>query len=130
MDPHFEYQLGLTRRQFFGTSGLRLGGLALGMLMANQGSRAQQPARVHPPLPELRHFPPRANSLIYLHMNGGRAQMDLWDYKPQLQAYFDRDLPASIRRGQRITTMTSGQGRLPVAPSRFAFQRSGKSGIW
>ena len=53
---------------------------------------------------------------IYLHMNGGPAQMDLWDYKPKLAEYFDKDLPESIRHGQRITTMTSVQKRLPVSP--------------
>ncbi len=130
MDPLFEYNLGLTRRQFFGNSGLRLGGLALGMLMGNRTAQAQQNAPVHPPMTGLPHFPPKAKSLIYLHMNGGPAQLDLWDYKPRLQEYFDRDLPQSVRRGQRITTMTSGQGRLPVAPSKFRFHRAGQCGTW
>src|SRR5690606_23906467 len=89
---------------------------------------AQQ--RVHPPLPGFPHFPPKAKSLIYLHMNGGPAQMDLWDYKPKLAEYFDKDLPESVRMGQRITTMTSGQARLPVAPSMFKFSQHGKCGMW
>jgi hypothetical protein len=130
MNPLFDYNLDQTRRQFFGHSGIRLGGLALGMLMGDRNAKAQQSSQVHPPLPGLPHFPPKAKSLIYLHMNGGPTQLDLWDYKPQLQAHFDRNLPDSVRRGQRITTMTSGQGRLPVAPSKFRFQRSGESGIW
>ena len=66
----------------------------------------------------------------YLHMNGAPSQLDLWDYKPQLQAHFDKDLPDSVRGGQRITTMTSGQARFPVAPSQFAFAQHGKSGTW
>ncbi len=56
--------------------------------------------------------------------------MDLWDYKPQLRSFFDKDLPDSVRQGQRITTMTSGQSRLPVAPSMFDFQRHGECGTW
>jgi hypothetical protein len=63
-------------------------------------------------------------------MNGAPAQMDLWDYKPGLKDYFDKDLPDSIRMGQRITTMTSGQSRLPVAPSKFAFRQHGQCGRW
>ena len=63
-------------------------------------------------------------------MNGGPSQMDLWDHKPQLAEYFDKDLPHSVRMDQRITTMTSGQSRLPVAPSIFEFQQHGGCGMW
>ncbi len=63
-------------------------------------------------------------------MVGGPPQMDLYDYKPQMRAYFDRDLPDSIRMGQRLTTMTSGQARFPIAPSKFRFARHGQSGMW
>ncbi len=52
-------------------------------------------------------------------MNGGPSQIDTWDYKPGLAEQFDKDLPDSIRQGQRITTMTSGQKRLPVAPEQI-----------
>ena len=131
MHPVFEYHLHQTRRQFFGTSGLRLGGLALGMLMGNRAANAQPPApRMHPPLPGLPHWAPKAKSLIYLHMNGAPSQIDLWDYKPQLERYYDQDLPESVRRGQRLSTMTSGQGRHPVAPSKFKFHQHGRCGAW
>lgn len=130
MDPLFERSLHLTRRQFFGNTGLRLGGLALGLLMGERAAKAQANPLVHPALPGLPHFPPKAKSLIYLHMNGGPSQLDLWDYKPGLQNHFDQNLPESVRRGQRITTMTSGQARLPVAPSKFRFTRCGESGTW
>src|SRR5207248_2721020 len=97
----------------------------------NRAASAQQPApQMHPPLPGLPHFPPRAKALIYLHMNGAPTQLDLWDYKPQLQRYFNEPLPESVRRGQRLTTMTSGQGRFPVAPSKFRFTRHGQCGTW
>jgi len=89
---------------------------------------AETSGRVHPPLEGLPHFPPKAKSIIYLHMNGGPSQIDLWDYKPELADQFDKDLPDSIRKGQRITTMTSGQARLPVAPSKFKFQQHGQCG--
>ena len=138
MDPASEYLLQQTRRQFFGATGVRLGGAALGLLAASARGAApisKVPAavpveRVQPPLKGLPHFAPKAKSIIYLHMNGGPSQIDLWDYKPKLVEQFDKDLPDSIRKGQRITTMTSGQARLPVAPSMFKFAQHGKCGTW
>jgi hypothetical protein len=133
MHPLLEHNLHQTRRQFFGTSGLRLGGLAMA-LMAGRSAGASESAspaeRMHPPLPGLPHFPPKAKAVIYLHMNGGPAQMDLWDYKPAMGDFFDKDLPDSVRMNQRITGMTSGQARFPVAPSMFKFAQHGKCGRW
>ena len=132
MNPIHEHQLLQTRRQFFGSAGLRLGSLALAQLLGGADtSRAAAPTgRVHLPQPGFPHFAPRAKSLIYLHMNGGPSQIDLWDYKPELQKHFNEELPKSIRGEQRITTMTSGQGKLPVAPSMFKFAQHGECGRW
>ena len=76
------------------------------------------------------HFPPKAKRVIYLHMVGGPSQMDLFDYKPEMAKWYDKDLPASIRQGQRLTTMTSGQARFPVAPSKYRFAQKGQCGMW
>jgi len=136
MNPLFEFHLNQTRRQFFGNTGIRLGGLALttlgaGKLAAAAAAAGAPPvARVHPSLPGFPHFAPKAKRLIYLHMNGAPSQLDLWDHKPKLQEYFDKDLPDSVRNGQRITTMTSGQSRFPVAPTMFKFHQAGQSGRW
>ncbi len=135
-DPAREFLQTQTRRHFFQGAGLKVGGLALSGLLAKDlaaestvGGSAASSARVHPPLPGLPHFAPKAKRIIYLHMNGAPSQLDLFDYKPGLAKYFDQDLPDSVRNGQRITTMTSGQNRFPVAPSKFRFSRCGKSGI-
>ncbi|MEL6109102.1 MAG: DUF1501 domain-containing protein, partial [Planctomycetota bacterium] len=126
MNPFLEYQSGLNRRQFFTGAGLSLGGLAL----AGVDSRSVGAAdAMHPPLTGLPHFAPTAKRLIYLHMNGAPSQLDLFDHKPGLQDYFDKELPDSVRNDQRITTMTSGQARFPVAPSKFKFHRCGESGM-
>jgi hypothetical protein len=131
MNPLFEFHRNQTRRQFFGDTGIRLGGLALAALGAGKlNAAAPAVARVHPPLPGFPHFAPKAKRLIYLHMNGAPSQLDLWDHKPKLQEYFDKDLPDSVRNGQRITTMTSGQARFPVAPTMFKFHQAGQSGRW
>jgi hypothetical protein len=132
MHPLAEYHLNQTRRQFFGTAGVRLGGLAMAMLAGRSATAAngKPVARVHPPLPGVPHFAPKAKAVIYLHPNGGPSQLDTFDYKPKLVEQFNKDLPATIRMGQRITTMTSGQARLPVAPSLFKFSQHGKCGMW
>ena len=72
----------------------------------------------------------KAKRAIWLFMSGGPSQLDLFDYKPDLGQYFDQDLPESVIGGQRLTGMTSGQARLAIAPSRFAFARGGQSGAW
>jgi hypothetical protein len=132
MDPLIDHQILQTRRQFFGNVGLRLGGLALAQMLGRESvSAASAPSKLmHPPLAGLPHFAPKAKSVIYLHMNGGPSQIDTWDYKPGLQAYFDKDLPDSVRNGQRLTGMTSGQTRFPIAPSLFKFAQHGQCGRW
>jgi hypothetical protein len=76
------------------------------------------------------HFAPTAKRVIYLHMVGGPSQMDLYDYKPVMGDWYDKDLPESVRMGQRLTTMTSGQARFPIAPSKYKFAQHGKNGMW
>ena len=134
MNPCYEYLNHLTRRQFFSGAGLAMGGVALNWLAPRLGAAGLSSdalnARVHPSLAGFPHFAPKAKRIIYLHMNGGPSQLDTFDYKPGLQERFDQDLPESIRQGQRITTMTSGQTRFPVAPSIFKFAQHGQSRAW
>jgi hypothetical protein len=130
MHPLEEHYLTLTRRRFFGTAartvGAGLGTLALASLLGKRASAHPGTIAIGP------HFPPKAKRVIYLHMEGAPSQIDLWDYKPGLRERFDQDLPDSIRQGQRLTTMTSGQTRFPVAPSIFKFSRyaNNQDGIW
>lgn len=122
-EAHFQQ---LTRRHFFGQAGLGLGTAALASLMANNPVQAEANAG----LPELPHFAPKAKRAIYLFAAGAPSQIDTFDYKPKLNELFDTDLPESIRNGQRLTTMTSGQNRFPIAPSKFKFQQYGENGTW
>ena len=87
------------------------------------------PSEVHPALPGLPHFASKAKAVIYLHMNGGPSQLDTWDYKPNLLKEYQKSLPKEFL-GDRITTMTSGQAKFPVAPSRFKFSQHGECGRW
>ena len=76
------------------------------------------------------HHAPKAKQVIYLHMVGGPPQMDMYDYKPVMNEWYDKDLPESVRNGQRLTTMTSGQARFPIAPSKYKFEQVGQNGMW
>ncbi|MDB6035210.1 MAG: hypothetical protein JWM16_5548 [Verrucomicrobiales bacterium] len=120
-----------TRRQFFRKFGSFMGSAALASLWPGM-ARGEAPAaafagKAKPPGP---HFAPKAKHIIYLHMVGGPPQMDLYDYKPVMGEWFDKDLPETIRMGQRLTTMTSGQKRFPIAPSKYKFAQHGKAGMW
>lgn len=117
----------LTRRHFLGHAGLGLGSAALASMMGNTACAESKP---HGGLPGLPHFAPKAKRAIYLFMAGAPSQLDMLDHKPKMDKLFDTDLPESIRQGQRLTTMTSGQKRFPIAPSKYKFKQYGKSGAW
>ena len=125
MNLEDQYRQFLTRRHFFGRSSLGLGTAALASLLGRKDATARTGG-----LDGVPHFAPKAKHVIFLHQSGGPAQMDLFDYKPQLRKYQGIELPDSVRMGQRITGMTSGQGTLPVASSIFKFSRCGQSGAW
>jgi len=131
MHPYDQAVLTETRRQFFGRAARGLGLTALASML---GENLLADVVSKPPaaggLPGLPNFAPKAKRAIYLHMVGAPPQMDLLDYKPGLKDWFDKDLPDSVRRGQRLTTMTSGQSRFPIAPSVFKFDRHGQNGAW
>jgi hypothetical protein len=128
MGPFHEHLQAMTRRHFFARSAVGLGAAALASLLPERAAAAPETATGG--LPGLPHFAPKAKRAIYLFMNEGPSQMDMWDYKPKMADLFDKDLPESIRNGQRLTTMTSGQSRFPIAPSKYKFTRHGKCGRW
>ncbi len=125
MNLYQDFVLNVTRRYFLSAGSHLLGGAALASLLGQEAARAAPAHRAPGP-----HFPPKARHVIYLHMVGGPSQIDLYDYKPKMADWYDKDLPDSVRMGQRLTTMTSGQARFPIAPSMFKFQRHGKIGMW
>jgi hypothetical protein len=122
----------LTRRRFFERGSHVLGGAALASLLAEGPAIAaatgdgivRVPGAIGP------HYAPKAKQVIYLHMVGGPPQQDMFDYKPVMNDWYDKDLPESVRNGQRLTTMTSGQNRFPIAPSKYKFERHGQCGMW
>jgi hypothetical protein len=131
MEPPDETGLALTRRHFFGRSATGIGMAALASLLGQElRGDSTTGTKVHGGLPGLPHFPPKAKRVIYLFQSGGPSQMELFDYKPRLQEFQGKDLPESVRMGQRLTGMSASQSSFPVVPSKFQFARYGNSGAW
>jgi hypothetical protein len=130
MDPLREKSLLMTRRHFFGRGAMGIGAAALGSLLnpnlfsafANEAAAGRILGNTD--------FAPKAKRVIYLFMAGGPSQIDMFDYKPGLEKLHNTELPASVRMGQRLTGMTSGQSSFPVVKSLFKFNQHGKSGAW
>lgn len=128
-DPFLENRLGITRRHFLGKLSLGIGAAALGSLLTPNLWHSNRESSDSLPL-GLPHFAPKARRVIYLFQNGAPSQLESFDYKPLLNQRMGEDLPASIRMGQRLTGMTSGQERFPLVGSKFPFRQHGQSGAW
>src|SRR5256885_16816836 len=113
----------MTRRHFLLNTSSGIGTAALATLLAKD-------AQAGTGLPGLPHFAPKAKRVIYLFQHGAPSQLDLFDYKPQLQSQHGKDLPESVRMGQRLTGMTAYQSNFPTANSIFRFNQHGQSGTW
>lgn len=134
MHPLDEYALSLTRRHFFGKSVCALGTVALASLLGSgtQAKQEKKPGDTSPRvggLTGIPHFAPKAKRVIYLFQSGGPSQIELFDPKPMLKDKHGIELPDSIRMGQRLTGMTSGQKNFPVIASKFKFSKQGKCGM-
>src|SRR5262249_22803462 len=106
MDPRQELDRALTRRTFLARSGISLGGLGLASLLGGDLCAG----------PRLPHFAPKAKRVIYLFMSGGPSHLDLFDPKPKLTQLQGKELPESLRKGQKVTAATARQGSLPLVP--------------
>ena len=133
MDEIIEQTRLISRRQLLTRTSLGLGAVALSSLInptlfaAAPSGPATRPSGGSFRAP---HFAPKAKRVIYLFQSGGPSHLELFDYKPKLDALYGTDLPPSVRMGQRLTGFTSGQAKLPVIPSKFAFKQSAKGGVW
>jgi hypothetical protein len=122
-DEQLQLAQQLNRRHFLNQSGrLSLGAMALKLLGSHQACAE--------PSNGLERLLPKAKRVIYLHQSGAPSQFESFDYKPGLKKLQGTELPESIRQGQRLTGMTSGQKKFPVASSMFDFQQHGESGAW
>ncbi|MCR9199339.1 MAG: DUF1501 domain-containing protein [Planctomycetaceae bacterium] len=118
-----ELMTGLARRAFLKRSTGAVGAMALASLLSESRAATGEAAAA------VTHKA-KAKRVIYMFQSGAPSQQDLFDYKPAMQEYFDKDLPPEVRNGQRLTTMSSGQSRFPIAPTKYQFQQHGESGAW
>jgi hypothetical protein len=122
------FRLNVTRRHFLTKAGLGIGSAALGtMLFKDQLFGTSEATNI--PL-GVAQFAPKAKRIIYLFQNGAPSQLETFDYKPLLNKMHGEELPASIRKGQRLTGMTSNQESFPLVGSTFGFAQHGQSGAW
>ncbi|NBR07734.1 MAG: DUF1501 domain-containing protein [Planctomycetes bacterium] len=124
MNPLIDFNNRMRRRAFLNHSASSLGTAAIAGLIARD-AKAQENALNH-----LTHFAPRAKRVVYLFQSGGPSHLELLDYKPKLKKFHGTELPDSIRQGQRLTGMTSGQKSFPIIAPKFEFNQAGKSGTW
>ncbi|MDB4284563.1 DUF1501 domain-containing protein, partial [Akkermansiaceae bacterium] len=127
MDNILDFNAAVSRRQFFRKNGTGLGAAALASLLPSAASGLSNSK-----VPEhLQKLAPKAKRVIYLSMLGAPSQLDTLDYKPKLNDRFGEDLTGYLKKqGQRLTGMTSGQAKKPLAPSIFKFKQHGQSGAW
>ncbi|MBV6458762.1 MAG: hypothetical protein HONBIEJF_01900 [Fimbriimonadaceae bacterium] len=128
MNLFFERDLMITRRQLLGKAAQGVGSIALFSLLA-RGSAAQEKPGLRG-LKGVPHFKPKAKRVIVLWQGGAPSQIDLFDYKPGLEKHRLEELPESIRKTSRLSTMTSSQGRYPILPAIAPFKQYGDSGMW
>ncbi len=130
MEKEFlNHRLNINRRHFLGKLSVGIGSVALGSLLVKDLFGSSDASEAGLPL-GMPHFAPKAKRVIYLFQNGAPSQLESFDYKPTLVRMMGEELPASIRMGQRLTGMTSGQEKFPLVGSRFAFRQHGQSGAW
>jgi len=127
MQPDFEPLQQITRRTFLKTTGhFSLGAIALASLMGRE-TRAAAATVLNPLAPKKPHFDPKVKRVIYLHMSGGPPHLDLFDYKPELVKWNDKDCPDEFIKGRRFA-FTTGVPKLMGTKHKFA--QYGKGGIW
>ncbi|MFM2394725.1 MAG: hypothetical protein RLZZ546_2707 [Bacteroidota bacterium] len=126
-NPFIENRLNVNRRYFLSKAAVGIGSLALGSLLIKDLFNSDDALSVANQLP---HFAPKAKRIIYLFQNGAPSQLESFDYKPMLNKMQGQELPESIRGGQRLTGMTSGQKNFPLVGSHFSFKQYGNSGAY
>ena len=119
------------RRTFLTRSTTGIGMAALASLLGKDlsAAAAAAPGLAVPGMLKTLHWAPKAKRVIYLFQSGAPSHMDLFDPKPHLRKVSGTELPSSIRMGQRITGMTSGQKQFLCVGSAYPFKRYGKCGM-
>ena len=131
-----EVKMHLDRRAFLTKTSMGLGAMALGSLLGGNklyggsNTKTVTSAETTSAAVAFPNYLPKAKRIVYLFQSGGPSQIDMFDYKPALDSQFGKDLPDSVRKGQRLTGMSADQASLPVTPSLFKFKQYGECRAW
>lgn len=142
MENHRDLQLAQyhqTRREFLQTTTKGLGALALGSLMFPDQLKGQYQQKgpmmgssvgpgINGGMLGALHHIPKAKRVIYLFQSGGPSQIELYDYKPELNKRWGEEIPDSVRGNQRLTGMLAAQASFPLVGSTYDFERHPKTG--
>ena len=107
-----------TRRDFFRRCAGGIGTAALARLLQGEG-RLDAATRNDPLSPKAPHFAPKAKNVIFMFMEGGPSQIDLFDPKPALQKWHGKSLPASLTKDLRLA-FTQPDAAVLASPREFA----------
>ena len=124
----FSHLQSVSRRHFLFESAAGLGAAALGILGGGCSSkRSMLEMSLDPMAPRSPHFPAKAKSVIYLHMAGAPSQLELFDYKPELQKLHNQPCPPSLMEGKRFAFI---RGTPKMLGPQANFRQRGESGAW
>ncbi len=111
-----------SRRAFLRQFGLGVGGLSLSGIFPGDRVFGAPAGYANPLAARPSHFPVKAKACIFLYMYGGPSQMDLFDYKPELQKNDGKTIDMEIRRRDVRKSVLLG--------SKRTFRQYGQSGLW
>jgi hypothetical protein len=129
MNFKLEQALAVTRRQFFGRTGIGLGSIALASLLRPEGASAAgaPDPGANPLVPKPTMHAPKAKAVIYLHMAGSPSQIDLFENKPALAKFSGKDCPKEYLEGKRFAFI---KGTPKMLGPQFSYAQHGQSGQW
>jgi hypothetical protein len=114
----------LDRREFLGKMGTGLGGIALAWLLAEEAAAAAAGTAADPLAPRPSHFPAKAKRVVQIFCPGAASQIDLWEYKPELEKRHGQPLPGL----SGASSFQGGNGNLMRSP--WDWKQHGQSGKW
>src|SRR5881628_990724 len=113
-----------SRRKFFRDCAGGIGTIALAQMLERDGRAAA--VEQNPLAPRKPHFAPKAKNVIFMFMEGGPSQLDLFDPKPELQKWHGKPLPASLTKDLQLAFI---KPTAAVLASRRKFTPRGQCGM-
>ena len=124
---HARYAQQQTRRHFLKSCSTGLGAMAFGSFLSCTGPNEYTPGVLNEAQRKASHFLGSAKRVIYLHMAGSPSQLELFDYKPELNKLHNAPCPASLLEGRNFAFIS---GTPQMLGHQATFRQQGESGAW